>query len=174
MESRQRNSWWTVGIGSVALALLLLGGTAAFADGQQCYSCGSWCTEQGAIYGMWYDNAPNTPRWVRVGGAGFPDCNPGTNCFFAVSAACTQQCDRCIAAGGHYGGPVMDYRVYHAINVFVFRHDWIGGAVGFLETWAVPVFGLATFGLWFLARPGGPRKWKLASASALAKSPAMM
>ena len=105
MESRQRNSWWTVGIGSVALALLLLGGTAAFADGQQCYSCGSWCTEQGAIYGMWYDNAPNTPRWVRVGGAGFPDCNPGTNCFFAVSAACTQQCDRCIAAGGHYGGP---------------------------------------------------------------------
>ena len=88
MESRQRNSWWTVGIGSVALALLLLGGTAAFADGQQCYSCGSWCTEQGAIYGMWYDNAPNTPRWVRVGGAGFPACNPGTACFSAVSAAC--------------------------------------------------------------------------------------
>lgn len=107
MESRQRNSWWTVGMGSVAMALLLLGGTAAFADGQQCYSCGSWCQQQGAIYGMWYDdNAPNTPpHWVRVGGTGWANCGPGTNCFFAVSAACTQQCDRCLAAGGHYGGP---------------------------------------------------------------------
>lgn len=61
----------------------------------------------------------------------------------------------------------MDYRLYHSINLFVARHDWLGSAVGFLETWAVPLFGLATIGLWFLARPGGRRKWKLASASAL-------
>ena len=61
----------------------------------------------------------------------------------------------------------MDYRLYHATNQFVIEHDWIGRATGFMETWAVPLFALATAGLWFLARPGGPRKWKLASASAL-------
>ncbi len=61
----------------------------------------------------------------------------------------------------------MDYRLYHAINQFVLAHDWLGRAMGVVETWAVPLFGLATFSLWFLARPGGPRKWKLASASAL-------
>ena len=61
----------------------------------------------------------------------------------------------------------MDYRLYHAINQFVLAHDWLGRAMGFVETWAVPLFALATFALWFLARPGGPRKWKLASASAL-------
>jgi len=61
----------------------------------------------------------------------------------------------------------VDYRLYHSINLFVAGHDWLGSAVGFLETWAVPLFGLATIGLWFLARPGGRRKWKLASASAI-------
>ena len=64
----------------------------------------------------------------------------------------------------------MDYRLYHAINQFVFEHDWLGRALGVLETWAVPVLAIATFGLWFLARPGGRRKWKLASASALASA----
>jgi undecaprenyl-diphosphatase len=64
----------------------------------------------------------------------------------------------------------MDYRLYHGINQFVFDHDWLGRGLNVLETWAVPVFAVATFGLWFLARPGGPRKWKLASASALASA----
>jgi undecaprenyl-diphosphatase len=64
----------------------------------------------------------------------------------------------------------MDYRLYHGINRFVFEHDWLGRALGAIETWAVLVFAVATFGLWLLARPGGPRKWKLASASALASA----
>jgi len=64
----------------------------------------------------------------------------------------------------------MDYRLYHAINQFVFEHDWLGRFLGFVETWAVPAFAVATFALWFFARPGGPRKWKLASASALASA----
>lgn len=64
----------------------------------------------------------------------------------------------------------MDYRLYHSINRFVFEHDWLGRALGAVETWAVPVFALATFALWLLARPGGPRRWKLASASALASA----
>jgi undecaprenyl-diphosphatase len=64
----------------------------------------------------------------------------------------------------------MDYRVYHGINRFVFDHDWLGRGLGVAETWAVPVLAAATFGLWLLARPGGPRRWKLASASALASA----
>ena len=64
----------------------------------------------------------------------------------------------------------MDYRIYHGINQFVFDHDWLGRALSVLQTWAVPVLAIATFGLWLLARPEGHRKWKLASASALASA----
>ena len=61
----------------------------------------------------------------------------------------------------------MDYRIYHAINVFVSHHAWLGRALSFAETWAVPLIAIATVSLWLFARPGGDRKWKLASASAL-------
>lgn len=61
----------------------------------------------------------------------------------------------------------MDYRIYHAINVFVFHHAWLGRSLSFLEKWAVPIYAVATVALWLLARPGGDRKWKLASATAL-------
>jgi undecaprenyl-diphosphatase len=61
----------------------------------------------------------------------------------------------------------MDYRIYHAINQFVYHHAWLGRGLNVLENWAVPVTAIATFALWLLARPGGSRKWKLASASAL-------
>jgi undecaprenyl-diphosphatase len=61
----------------------------------------------------------------------------------------------------------VDYRIYHAINQFVYHQSWLGRGLNALETWAVPVIAVATFALWFLARPGGTRKWKLASAYAL-------
>ena len=61
----------------------------------------------------------------------------------------------------------MDYRIYHAINQFVYHHAWLGRGLNVLENWAVPVIAIATFALWLLARPGGSRKWKLASACAL-------
>ncbi|MGB2951971.1 MAG: phosphatase PAP2 family protein [Gaiellaceae bacterium] len=61
----------------------------------------------------------------------------------------------------------MDYRVYHAINQFVYHHAWLGRGLNALEKWAVPVIAVATFGLWLLARPGGTRKWKVVSACAL-------
>jgi undecaprenyl-diphosphatase len=61
----------------------------------------------------------------------------------------------------------LDYRIYHAINVFVFHHAWLGRSLAFAEKWAVPVYAVATVALWLLARPGGDRKWKLASAAAL-------
>lgn len=62
----------------------------------------------------------------------------------------------------------MDYRLYHAINQFVADHSWLGRSLSSVEKWAVPVVAVAIFALWLLARPGGERKWKLASASALA------
>jgi membrane-associated phospholipid phosphatase len=62
----------------------------------------------------------------------------------------------------------LDYRIYHAINRFVFHHAWLGRVLSGVETWAVPLVAVAAFGLWLLARPGGSRKWKLASATALA------
>jgi undecaprenyl-diphosphatase len=61
----------------------------------------------------------------------------------------------------------VDYRLYHAINQFVFHHAWLGRGLSVAENWAVPMVAVATFGLWFLARPGGPREWKLASVCAL-------
>ena len=61
----------------------------------------------------------------------------------------------------------VDYRVYHAINQFVYHHAWLGRELSVLEKWAVPVIAVATFALWLLARPGGTRKWKLACACAL-------
>src|SRR5256884_1482632 len=61
----------------------------------------------------------------------------------------------------------VDYRIYHAINQFVYHHAWLGRELSALENWAVPVIAIATFALWLLARPGGSRKWKLASACAL-------
>jgi len=68
----------------------------------------------------------------------------------------------------------MDYRLYHSVNQFVASHDWLGRAAASMEKWAVPVFAVATVALWLFDRPGGPRKWKLASASALASAGAAL
>lgn len=61
----------------------------------------------------------------------------------------------------------MDYRLYRAANEFVFDHAWLGRGLAVAETWAVPFLAVATVALWFLARPGSSRKWKLASSCAL-------
>ena len=62
----------------------------------------------------------------------------------------------------------MDYRVYHAINLFVAHHPWLGRAANDVETVGTVALAAAVFALWLLARPGGDRRWKVASASALA------
>jgi membrane-associated phospholipid phosphatase len=62
----------------------------------------------------------------------------------------------------------VDYRLYHAVNVFVIHHPWLGRGFGDVETFGPVVVGIATFGLWLLARPGVASRWKLASGSALA------
>jgi undecaprenyl-diphosphatase len=62
----------------------------------------------------------------------------------------------------------VDFRVFHAVNGFVAHHEWLADGFGGIEATAPLVLALATVGLWLLARPGASRKWKLASASALA------
>jgi undecaprenyl-diphosphatase len=64
----------------------------------------------------------------------------------------------------------VDYRVYHAINHLVLRHEWLADGWATFENWSVPSLALATVALWLFARPGGERKWKLASACALASA----
>jgi undecaprenyl-diphosphatase len=62
----------------------------------------------------------------------------------------------------------VDFRVYHAVNGFVAHHEWLADGFGGIEATAPLAIALATAALWLLARPGADRKWKLASASALA------
>ena len=61
----------------------------------------------------------------------------------------------------------MDWRIYHSINDFVWRHHWLGTLFKAIETYGTILIAVAAFALWFLARPGGDRKWKLAAGSAL-------
>lgn len=61
----------------------------------------------------------------------------------------------------------MDWRIYHSINDFVWRHHWLGTLFKGIETYGTILIAVAAFALWFFARPGGDRKWKLAAGSAL-------
>ena len=62
---------------------------------------------------------------------------------------------------------LVDWRIYHAVNTFVSHHSWIGSSFRVIETYGTILIGVAAFALWLLARPGGDRKWKLVSGSAL-------
>ena len=61
----------------------------------------------------------------------------------------------------------MDWRIYHSINDFVWRHHWLGSLFKEIETYGTILIAVAAIALWFCARPGGDRKWKLAAGSAL-------
>jgi undecaprenyl-diphosphatase len=61
----------------------------------------------------------------------------------------------------------VDWRVYHSINDFVWRHHWLGSLFKAIETYGTILIAVAAFARWFFARPGGDRKWKLAAGSAL-------
>ena len=62
----------------------------------------------------------------------------------------------------------MDWRIFHAIYSLSLRHHWLGSAFHAIEQVSLPFMVVVTAGLWFLARPGGDRKWKLAAANGLA------
>jgi undecaprenyl-diphosphatase len=61
----------------------------------------------------------------------------------------------------------VDWRVYHSINDFVWRHHWLGSLFKAIETYGTILIAVAAVALWFFSRPGGDRKWKLAAGSAL-------
>jgi undecaprenyl-diphosphatase len=61
----------------------------------------------------------------------------------------------------------VDWRIYHSVNDFVWRHHWLGSLFKAIETYGTILIAVAAFALWFFARPGGDRKWKLAAGSAL-------
>jgi undecaprenyl-diphosphatase len=62
----------------------------------------------------------------------------------------------------------VDWRIFHAINTFVAHHSWLGRVFHGVETYGTYLIGVAAVLLWLAARPGGDRKWKIASGSALA------
>ncbi|MHB8470629.1 MAG: phosphatase PAP2 family protein [Gaiellaceae bacterium] len=62
----------------------------------------------------------------------------------------------------------MDWRLYHAIYSLSLHHHWLGSLFHGIEQASIPFMAVATAALWFLARPGGDRKWKLATGSAFA------
>jgi undecaprenyl-diphosphatase len=61
----------------------------------------------------------------------------------------------------------MDWRLYHAIYDVSLHHHWVGTLFNAIEKASIPFMVVATVALWFLARPGGDRKWKLAAGSGL-------
>jgi len=61
----------------------------------------------------------------------------------------------------------IDWTVLHTVNSAVASHDWLEGPTKAFADVVVPLYALATVGLWFLARPYGSPRWKLASVSAL-------
>jgi undecaprenyl-diphosphatase len=62
----------------------------------------------------------------------------------------------------------VDWRLFKAIYDVSLHHHWVGSLFNVVENVSIPVMVLATVALWFLARPGGDRKWKLAAGNGLA------
>lgn len=62
----------------------------------------------------------------------------------------------------------MDFRLYHDVNVWARHHAGLVHALSVLENALVVLIVLMAVALWFAARPGGSRKWKLAAAAGLA------
>ena len=62
----------------------------------------------------------------------------------------------------------MDWSLFHAINSAVATRDSIEDPVTLLDAFAVALYAAAIVALWFVARPYGDLKWKLACASGLA------
>jgi len=60
----------------------------------------------------------------------------------------------------------VDWRLYKDIYTVSLHHHWLGTAFSDLEKASIPLMVVLAAALWLLARPGGDRKWKLASGSA--------
>ena len=62
----------------------------------------------------------------------------------------------------------MDWRLERAISNVALHHHWLGSLFHGVEQASIPLMVVITGILWFFARPGGDRKWKLACASGYA------
>jgi undecaprenyl-diphosphatase len=62
----------------------------------------------------------------------------------------------------------VDWRLYKAIYDISLDHHWVGDVFNVIEKASIPAMVIGTIALWFFARPGGDRKWKLAAGSGLA------
>src|SRR5947209_19590498 len=62
----------------------------------------------------------------------------------------------------------MDWRIYKAIYDVSLHHHWLGSLFHGIEAASIPFMVVATGALWFLSRPGGDRRWKLATGSGFA------
>jgi membrane-associated phospholipid phosphatase len=60
----------------------------------------------------------------------------------------------------------VDWRLEHGIYDVSLHHHWVGTTFHGIEAISIPLMVVLTGVLWFLARPGGTRKWKLACGSA--------
>jgi membrane-associated phospholipid phosphatase len=65
----------------------------------------------------------------------------------------------------------MDWRIYHAVNVFARHHKTFAHATFGFETFGVAVYVALAVALWFVTRPGEERRWKFAALSAAAAAP---
>ena len=68
----------------------------------------------------------------------------------------------------------VDWTLFHLVNGSLRGHDGLQDVIEGWGTLSVPLFVVATFGLWLLARPLGALRWKLATANALAAAAVAM
>jgi undecaprenyl-diphosphatase len=64
-----------------------------------------------------------------------------------------------------YNRPV-DFRAFEFLNGAMSGRDGLDDFVAVFASWSVALFAAATLSLWLLDRPGGPLRWKLATACA--------
>jgi undecaprenyl-diphosphatase len=72
------------------------------------------------------------------------------------------------ADGGPYSLCAVDWRLYKWIYGLSLHHHWLGTVFYDIEKISIPLMIVITAALWFFSRPGGDRKWKLASGSGFA------
>lgn len=68
----------------------------------------------------------------------------------------------------------IDWALFHLINTGIATRDWLEDPVTALAAAAVPLYALATAGLWLLSRPFGDTRWKQASVAALGSAAVAM
>jgi undecaprenyl-diphosphatase len=67
--------------------------------------------------------------------------------------------------------PPIDWALFHYLNDSLRGHPLVGDEVeDFVTFWAVPLFAIATVGLWLFDRPGRAYRWKTACLSGLASA----